>query len=128
MQLKKIERRVKTLQRQLQQIGDMRPGSLHQPRTVCGRAGCRCQDPQNPQRHGPYDQLSDVHQGKSTTQFIPQTLVPLVARQLKNYKRFKALTSEWVDLALTLARERLAQEKQRLKTAAKSRRGDGSQK
>jgi hypothetical protein len=128
MQLKKLEQRVKTLQRQLQQIGDMRPGSLNRPRTVCGRAGCRCQDPQNPQRHGPYYQLSYVHQGKSTTQFIPKALVPLVARQLKNYKRFKALTTQWVDVALTIARERLALEKQRLKTAAKRRGGDGSKK
>jgi hypothetical protein len=128
MQLKKLERRVKTLPRQLQQIGEMRPGSLNQPRTVCGRAGCRCQDPKHPQRHGPYDQLSYVHRGKSTTQFIPKALVPRVTRQLKNYKRFKALTTEWVDLALTIAKERLAQEKHRLKTAAKKPGGGGSKK
>ena len=82
MSSEKWKRRVKTIQRKLQQIGDMRPGSLNQQLTVCGRSGCRCQDPLHPQRHGPYAQLSYVHQGKSTTQFIPKSLVPLVARQL----------------------------------------------
>ena len=60
-----------------------------------------------------------MHQGKSTTQFIPKELVPLVARQLKNYKTFKALTAEWVDLALTITREQLALHKKRLKTSPK---------
>ena len=117
----KWKRRVKIIQRKLQQVGDMRPGSLNQQLTVCGRSGCRCQDPRNPQRHGPYYQLSYVHQGKSTTQFIPQALVPLVTRQLKNYKTFKALTTEWVDLALNLAREELALHKKRLKKTLKER-------
>ena len=121
MSSEKWKRRVKTIQRKLQQIGDMRPGSLNQQLTVCGRSGCRCQDPLNPQRHGPYDQLSYVHQGKSTTQFIPKALVPLVARQLKNYKTFKALTTEWVDLALKLARAQLALQKKRLKKNLKKR-------
>ena len=121
MSSEKWKRRVKTIQSKLQQIGDMRPGSLNQQLTVCGRSGCRCQDPLNPQRHGPYAQLSYVHHGKSTTQFIPKALVPLVARQLKNYKTFKALTTEWVDLALQLAREQLAQHKKRLKKTLKKR-------
>ena len=62
-----------------------------------------------------------MHQGKSTTQFIPKALVPLVAQQLKNYKTFKALTTEWVDLALKLAREQLARHKKRLKQTLKKR-------
>lgn len=119
MPLEKLKKRVRLIQKKLQQIGDMRPGSLNRQRTVCGRAGCRCQDPVKPQRHGPYYQLSYGHQGKSTTQFIPKELVPLVARQLKNYKTFKALTAEWVDLALTITREQLALHKKRLKTSPK---------
>jgi len=51
-------------------------------------------DAQRPQNHGPYFQLSYVHQGKSTTQVIPKSLVPPVVHQLDNYKTFKALTTE----------------------------------
>jgi len=121
MSSEKWKRRVRIIQRKLQQVGDMRPGSLNQQLTVCGRSGCRCQDPLKPHRHGPYYQLSYVHHGKSTTQFIPKALVPLVARQLKSYKTFKALTTEWVDLALILARQQLALHKKRLKTTLKKR-------
>ena len=121
MQRKRMEVRVEGIKRQLQQIGDMRPGSLNQQLTVCGRPGCRCQDPSTPQKHGPYFQLSYVHQGKSTTQFIPKDLVSPVARQLDNYKTFKALTAEWVGLALAIAKEKLAAEKARLKSGVQQK-------
>ncbi len=101
---------------ELLEIGEMRPGSLNKQLTVCGRSGCKCQDLAKPQKHGPYYQLSYVHQGKSTTQFIPKELVQTVAQELKNYKTFKSLTTEWVDLALAIAKEKLAQNKKRLKT------------
>ena len=40
------------------------------------------------------------------------------AQQLKNYKTFKSLTSEWIELALAIAKAKLALAKQRLKTEA----------
>lgn len=121
MQPRKKGKRVAKIKEQLQQIGEMRPGSLNQQWTVCGRKGCRCQDPKKPQKHGPYFQLSYVHQGKSTTQFVPKDLVPMVAQELKNYKRFKMLTTEWVDIALAIAREKLAIEKDRIKNEMKKK-------
>lgn len=116
MQIKKMEARVERIKLGLQSVGDMRPGSLNKQMTVCGRSGCVCMDPKKPKRHGPYFQLSYVHQGKSTTQFIQKELVTTVLRQLKNYKMFKSLTMEWVDLALAIAKEKLAVDKQRLKS------------
>jgi len=121
MQLKKMEQRVKKIKNQLSKIGEMRPGSMNKQFTVCGKSGCACQDPKEPKRHGPYYQLSYVHQGKSTTQFIQKELLPTVERQLKNFKMFKLLTTEWVDLALTVAKEKLASDKERLKTDAEKR-------
>jgi hypothetical protein len=114
-QLKKMEQRIETIKLELHQIGSMRPGSLNKQFTVCGRPGCRCQDQNHPKRHGPYVQLSYVHQGKSTTQFIQKELVPTVTQQLKNFKKFKALTTEWVDLALVIAKEKLAADRARIK-------------
>jgi hypothetical protein len=118
MQLKNMEYRVEKIKTQLQKIGDMRPGSINKQFTVCGKPGCRCQDPENPKKHGPYYQLSYVHQGKSTTQFIQKELVRTVEGQLKNFKTFKLLTTEWVDLALNIAKEKLVIDKQRLKVEA----------
>ncbi len=120
MQLEKMILRVEKIKRELQQIGSMRPGSLNQQFTVCGRQGCRCQDPDKPKRHGPYFQLSYVHHGKSTTQFIQKQLVPGVSRQLKHYKKFRALTAEWVDLALAIAMEQLVADRAVLKAQSSS--------
>ena len=85
----------------------MRPGSLSQQYNVCGKAGCRCKDPVHPQRHGPYYQLSWVHQGKSTTQFIRHSWVPQVKAQLATFKKFRQLTEQWIALALCLAKMKL---------------------
>jgi hypothetical protein len=39
--------------------------------------------------------------------------VGAVRLQLANYKTFKALRAEWVDLALTIAKEKLLADKER---------------
>jgi len=85
----------------------MRPGSLSQQYNVCGKPGCRCKDPVHPQRHGPYYQLSWVHQGESTTQFIRRPWVPHVKAQLATFKKFRRLTEQWIALALRLAQMKL---------------------
>lgn len=119
MQVKKMQKKIDAIKAKLQLIGDMRPGSLNRQFTKCGRAGCRCQDPKNPKLHGPYNQLSYVHQGKSTTQFIQSPQLSTVKHQLANYKKFRELTIEWVDLALNIAKEKLKAEKEALTKSSK---------
>lgn len=121
MEIRAMQKRVEQIKSALGKVGEMRPGSLNQQLTVCGRPGCRCQDQANPQKHGPYYQLSYVHQGKSTTQFIQKQLVPMVTRQLKNFKTFKALTTEWVDLSLAISKQTLAAHRQKRKALPKNR-------
>ncbi|MEK7716872.1 MAG: DUF6788 family protein [Pseudomonadota bacterium] len=115
-----MEQRIEGIKGKLALIGEMRPGSLNQQLTVCGQSNCRCKDPRRPKKHGPYYQLSYVHQGKSTTQFIQKELVGAVRSQLANYKNFKALTTEWVDIALTLAKEKLRADKERHKSEVRA--------
>lgn len=119
MQGEQMQRKIKKIKDDLQKIGEMRPGSLNKQFTKCGKPGCRCQDPDEPKRHGPYYQLSYVHHGKSTSQFIQKQQVATVKRQLANFKKFRALTEEWIDLALTLAKERLKAEKESAKILKK---------
>jgi hypothetical protein len=118
MQVKTMEKRIDQIKAEIARIGDMRPGSLNQQFTVCGRPNCRCVDPKKPKKHGPYYQLSYIHLGKSTSQFIQKEQVSTVREQLKNYKTFKALTAEWVDLALATAKEKLKAAKEQHKEAA----------
>jgi hypothetical protein len=120
MQIKKLEKRIEDIKAKLALIGEMRPGSINAQLTVCGNSSCRCADPKRPRKHGPYYQLSYVHQGKSTTQFIQKELVGAVRAQLANYKNFKALTTEWVDIALALAKAKLQAAKERHKAEARA--------
>lgn len=84
----------------------MRPGSLSEQYNVCGNPTCRCKDRKNPKRHGPYYQLSYTHKGKSTTEFVKKENTPEMRQQLSNYRKFKKLTEEWVDLSVEIAKLR----------------------
>jgi hypothetical protein len=105
--LRSIERRIARIKSDLATIGEMRPGSLSQQYNVCGTPGCRCKDPDNPKRHGPYYQLSYVHRNKSTSQFIRPEFLEETRAQVTEYRRFKKLIDEWVKLALEHARLKL---------------------
>ena len=102
-----LEERIQRIKAELASLGEMRPGSLSQQYNVCGKAGCRCKNPQNPQRHGPYYQLSWVHRGQSTTQFIRRPFLSQVRAQITTYNRFRKLTDQWVNLALRIAQAKL---------------------
>ena len=119
LSIQQIEQRIEHIKAELLALGDMRPGSLSKQYNVCGKPGCRCKDPENPKRHGPYYQLSWVRAGKSTSQFIRGPFLEEVQAQLANYKTFRRLTEEWVDIALQAAKMKLAAAKEAAKTASK---------
>ena len=93
-------------------MGPMHPGSLSEQFNVCGNPMCRCKDPRDPQRHGPYYQLSYTWRGKSSTRFVRQESVAKMHERIVNYKWMQELVKEWVDLSMELERqERAAQQK-----------------
>src|ERR1700746_3182352 len=102
MRQEQLQAQIDKLKAELLQLGPMRPGSLSQQYSACRKPGCKCVDPVHPQKHGPFYQLSYTHLGKSTTQFVRPQFVPEVRKQLAAYKNFKALTQQWVTLALEL--------------------------
>lgn len=104
MQLQKIEKRIQRIKEELLKIGEMRAGSISKQYNVCGKPGCRCKDEKKPKKHGPYYQLSYVHRGKSTSQFIQKEFLADTKRQTSAHKKFKKLINEWIDLALQHAR------------------------
>jgi hypothetical protein len=104
--LEEWQAKIEKIKLQLSELGEMRPGSISEQYNVCGRPNCKCKDPEQPKKHGPYYQLSYSHQGRSTTEFIKKELVSEVRQQLDNYRTFKRLTKEWVDLPVKIARQR----------------------
>lgn len=88
--------RVMELMEQLAELGSLLPGSISEQWNTCGKSGCRCKAKDNPQKHGPYYQLSYSIGGKSSSMFIkPQDLAE-ARRQQDNYREFKQLNKELV--------------------------------
>jgi hypothetical protein len=90
--LDKIHQRIHQIKAELAAIDDMRPGSLTR----------QYKDPQN--QSGAYYQLSYTRQTKSRTEYVARERLHVVRREIANYKRFKALTEQWVDLSIEHSR------------------------
>lgn len=112
----KKETRIKRIKAKIEKIkeelGEMRPGSLSEQYNVCGNPTCRCKDKKNPRKHGPYYQLSYVHQGRNSSQFIRKEFLVRTRSQVRNYKKFRKLTDGWVSLALEHAKLSLELERE----------------
>ena len=112
MKPQQIKHQIEELKKRLTELGPLHPGSLGEQYNVCGTPGCQCKDPKNPRRHGPYYQLSFTWQGKSSTRFVRLERLAEMRRKVENYKRFRELVNEWVDLAVELERAERAAAKQ----------------
>lgn len=99
MNIKEIRDRIEEVKSELFKIEKMRSGSLSEQYNVCGVAGCKCKDKKNPEKHGPYYQLSFTRNGRSSSKFIREPFVKKIKTEVKQYKRFKELMNEWIALA-----------------------------
>lgn len=97
--LMQIHKRIERIKVELTAIGPMRPGSLTRQYKSASRTS------------GPYYQLSYTRK-KGRTEYVPREHVREVRRQIATYKRFKALTEEWVDLCIEQSRLTLKQPSQ----------------
>jgi Family of unknown function (DUF6788) len=86
--LQPIARRIEKIRRELQQVGEMRPGSLSQQYRI------------PKEQIGPFYQLSYTRKMKSHTEYVRPQFVKQVKRQVAAYKRFRQLTDEWIELAI----------------------------
>jgi len=110
MTMNPLQARLERIKAELAALGPIHPGSLSEQYNVCGTPGCRCKDPKRPRKHGPYVQLSYTWRGKSTTRFVRPARVTTMRQKIENYRRFRELSAEWVDVALAIEeRERQAQ-------------------
>lgn len=96
-----IEQRIAKIKAELAAIEEMRPGSLTR----------QYKDPKN--QSGPYYQLSYTREMKSRTEYIPREAVREVRQQIAKYKRFKALTTQWVALSIEQCRLKMKLPRQR---------------
>lgn len=106
MELKKIqslEKKISAVKKRITEIDNFRAGSLSMQYNVCGTKGCKCKDKDNPEKHGPYYQLSFCKEKKRTTCFVKSANVSIIKDELENYKKLKILFNIWIQLATELS-------------------------
>ena len=101
--VQQIDEKILRLKQQLQELGPLHPGSLSRQYQVCGKPGCKCQDPQKPRPHGPYTKLTYVYHGKFTCRFVRADSVETVTALVATFKKFRQLTDDWIALAIQRA-------------------------
>ncbi len=90
--IEQIRKRIEKIKAELLAIEEMRPGSVSK------------QFKEPDLKRGAYYQLNYFAGGRSRTDYVATTVLPDVRRQIGNYKRFKALTAEWVELSIEQSR------------------------
>ena len=96
--LQEIGKRVEEIKAELATIGPMRPGAITQQ----SRGG-----------EAKFNQLSYTHRMKGHTEYVGKRFVAEVQAQLDEYRRFKGLCDEWVELGIEGSRLRMKMDKER---------------
>jgi len=89
-----IQNRIQNIKKKLLEVGVMRPGSLTK----------QMQRRSTSDKVFEYWQLSYTHKMKSKTDYVRQDLVKQTEAQVKEFKKFKKLVDEWIDLAIEHAK------------------------
>ncbi len=98
--------------------GEMLPGSIKKQWNVCGMPGCKCKDPKNPQKHGPYFQLSFTLAGKSTSMFVKDDEFERIKEMTERYRKFR-------DLSLLLVQDYVEEEREKRKNRKRKNKNKG---
>ena len=102
-----LEKRQEELRRELASVGEMRPGFLAERYRKCGKPNCHCTQPGDP-GHGPSFSLTRPVGGKTVTRIIPGgEAVERTKAQIAEYRRFRDLTRELIEVSERLCQARL---------------------
>jgi hypothetical protein len=83
-----VEKKIDIIKQKLQNVGEMRPGSLTY----------QYQKPK--EKKGGFYQISYTYQMKSRTEYVKAEHVEELRKQIESFKRFKELMQQWIDLAI----------------------------
>jgi len=97
--LEGLEKRIGRIKRQLTELGPMRPGSLTRQYRL----------PKEKKR--PFYQISYTHRMRSRTEYVRPENLKIIRQETVNYRKFRKLIDQWIELALEASRLRLKSEK-----------------
>jgi hypothetical protein len=100
-----MQDRTKKIKEQLLEIGPFHPGKITQQYMRCGKKNCKCQDPNNTQKHGPYHVLSYSVGKKNSTVFLKSEDLEKAEAWIQSYEKFMTLAKELTDAYISLAKQ-----------------------
>lgn len=95
-EIKSLEKGIEKIVGKLAAIGPMRPGSISK----------QYRDRQN--QRGMYYQLSYTHKMRSRTEHVWPDHVKALRTEIEEYRKFKKLTTELIDLSIELSKAKIA--------------------
>ena len=95
-----LEQRIETIKAKLMALGPLRPGTLSK----------QYKDPQN--KTGAFYQLSYTHHMKSRTEYVRAQNLKSLKKELTEYKRYRKLTEQYIDLSIELSKEKIRASKE----------------
>ena len=112
-----IQRR-EELKAKIGQVGDFRPGSLVERYRRCGKPTCHCAQ-EGEAGHGPLWSLTREVGGKTVTRIIPTDAVESTRQQIVEYRRFRGLVRDLVEINEQLCDARIKTSKEAFGEEAK---------
>lgn len=124
--LEVLEQQRSLIVRNLTDLGDFRPGSITTTSGRCGKANCRCHQPNQPP-HGPNDRLTYKVDGRTISESLPTpAALAKVEREVGEFRKYQQLSQQFVEINTQICRLRPVektvpqpQEKKRLKRFSK---------
>jgi len=93
--LSQLESRIGRIKRELMALGPMRPGSLSR----------QYRDPETKKQ--PFHQISYTRKGRGRSEYVRAENLARIRRETANFRRFRKLAEQWVDLSLEVSRLRV---------------------
>ncbi|MDA8334209.1 MAG: hypothetical protein M0Z41_04305 [Peptococcaceae bacterium] len=104
--LKDLTKQRDAIKAELAEIGDMRPGTLVPRFRKCGKPNCHCAKDGDP-GHGPSWALTWKADGKTTARIIPSQAVERVKEQISEFRRFRELSRNLIEISEDLCDAKL---------------------
>ena len=104
--LRKLQQRRADILAGISAIGALRPGTVSEIYTKCGRPNCHCQQPGD-RGHGPYFRLVGHLAGKPTTRALSAQQAEIVRAEVAECQRLRRLTAELIEVSEQLSEAQL---------------------
>ena len=105
-----LEQQRSLIVRHLTDLGDFGPGSITTTSGRCGKANCRCHQPNQPP-HGPTDRLTYKMEGKTISESLPTPAsFTKVEREVAEFRNYQQLSQQFVEINTRICRLRPVEE------------------